>query len=109
MIQKLLELVEVQFYTVFIIGLIVISFLTIGILLRRVKAGIIPALFTFVYAFGFVYTIYNRWKYDGKLELYLAIFMLGAFIYNLIIYVLVVLSRFKYNSIMKETDRKSVV
>lgn len=103
MIQKLLELVEVQFYTVFIIGLIVISFLTIGMLLRRVKAGIIPALFTFVYAFGFVYTIYNRWKYDGKLELYLAIFMLGAFIYNLIIYVLVVLNRFKYNSIMKET------
>ena len=63
MIQKITDLLITQFYIVFIVGVVVIGFLTIGILLRKFKCAIAPLSISVISIAGFVFAIYNRYKY----------------------------------------------
>lgn len=104
MIQTLKDLLELHFYTVFILGIVVLAFLTIGILLRNAKAVFVPLYFVVLLLGGFIYAIYNRYKYDGLVELILGVYLLIAFIYDVLIYFATLRNSKKYYSIIKASS-----
>src|SRR5690554_7047460 len=83
MIDTIRQLLETHFYTVFILGITVLAFLTLGIMLRNIKTSFVPLYFLVLLLAGFIYAIYNRYKYDGLAELILGIYLVIALIYNL--------------------------
>src|SRR5690554_7129606 len=75
MIDTIRQLLETHFYTVFILGITVLAFLTLGIMLRNIKTSFVPLYFLVLLLAGFIYAIYNRYKYDGLAELILGIYL----------------------------------
>src|SRR5690554_7251689 len=101
MIDTIRQLLETHFYTVFILGITVLAFLTLGIMLRNIKTSFVPLYFLVLLLAGFIYAIYNRYKYDGLAELILGIYLVIALIYNFVMYLITVCNSKKYYSIIK--------
>jgi len=101
MIEAIRELLEVQFYIVFSVGLVVLGFLAIGILERNVKVLFVPIYFFVLLLAGFIFAIYNRYKYDGLLELILGIFLLVAFIFDVTFYIYAIKKQHRYYAVIK--------
>ncbi|MCK9471737.1 MAG: hypothetical protein WC006_01830 [Bacilli bacterium] len=104
MIQKLTDLTSLHFYMVFITGLVVVGFLTLGTLLRKPKCALASSILTLMLLAGFVFAIYNRYKYAGKVELYLGLFLVISFLNNLITHIFVVLKQAKFNTLIKSAS-----
>lgn len=101
MIDTIRQLLETHFYTVFILGITVLAFLTLGIMLRNIKTSFVPLYFLVLLLAGFIYAIYNRYKYDGLAELILGIYLVIALIYNFVMYLITVCNSKKYYAIIK--------
>lgn len=104
MIQKITDLLSIHFYTYFIVGIVVIGFLAIGTLLRKFKCAIVSLSLAVISIAGFVFAVYNRYKYAGKIELYLGVFVVLAFIFNLIMYIIVFVKKEKFYTIIKSSS-----
>lgn len=104
MIQKITDLLTTHFYIFFIVGVVVIGFLAIGSALRKTKCAIAPLILAVISIAGFVFAVYNRYKYAGKLELYIGVFFVVAFLFNLIIYVIVLVKNERFYSIIKSSS-----
>lgn len=103
MIEKLINLLSSQFYPIFIASMIVIGLLSVGVILRNRKISIPTLILEVITIGGFTYAVYNRYKYDGKLELILGIYVFAAFITNLILYLLVYTADKKNDKIVYST------
>jgi GGDEF domain-containing protein len=104
MIQKITDLVKDQFYLFFIAGLIIVGLLAIGALIRKPKCAISSVVLTVLLIMGFIFAIYNRYKYTGELELYLGLFMVVVLIQNVVIYLIVLVKQAKFIHLVKSAS-----